>query len=187
MYMALILSCDNIVPFQNIPFPHIRILLFFQEYTPGNIPIRLYSVVYIYYYLLVSAEKEMDTFIKYIFIYQYCIYTFFHLIKQKYLYQSRRSFLFLLTICLSSLTYLFRKSSPVISDTIPITLLWIILSLLTSSPKISYIATILSFGISYGIFAVSSSLILLLFMPVYYQSEHFPYVFFMLAVGILGS
>ncbi len=129
----------------------------------------------------------MDTFIKYIFIYQYCIYTFFHLIKQKYLYQSRRIFLFLLTICLSSLTYLLKKCIPIISDTIPITLLWIVLSLLTSSPKISYIATVLSFGISYGIFAVSCSLVLLLLMPLYYQSEHFPYIFFMLAVGILGS
>ena len=83
----------------------------------------------------------MDTFIKYMFIYQYCIYTYFHLIKQKHLYKSRRNFLFLFTICLSFLTYLFRKNIPAISDVIPIILLWIVLSLLTSSPKISYIVS----------------------------------------------
>lgn len=129
----------------------------------------------------------MDTFIKYIFIYQYCIYTFFHLIKQKYLYHSRRGFFFLLTICLSSLTYLFRKRMVIVSDAIPITLLWIVLSVLTSSPKISYIAAILSFGISYGVFVVSSSIALLFFTPLYYQMNHFPYVIFMIVAGMFGS
>lgn len=129
----------------------------------------------------------MDTFIKYMFIYQYCIYTYFHLIKQKHLYKSRRNFLFLFTICLSFLTYLFRKNIPAISDVIPIILLWIVLSLLTSSPKISYIASLISFAISYGIFVVSSSIVLLIFMPLYYQADHFPYILFMIIAGMLGS
>lgn len=129
----------------------------------------------------------MDTFIKYIFIYQYCIYTFFHLIKQKHLYRSRKSFLFLFTICLSFLTYIFRKNLAVVSDAISITLLWIVLSLLTSAPKISYIAVILSSAISYGIFVISSSILLLIFMPIYYQANYFPYIFFMIVTGILGT
>lgn len=128
----------------------------------------------------------MDTFIKYIFIYQYCTYTYFHLIRQKNIYKKHKIPFLISTIMLSFLTYILRKNMPAFSDIIPITLLWVILSLLTSSPKISYIATILSFGISYGIFAVSSSILLLIFTPIYYQENHFPNNFFMVLAGTLG-
>lgn len=128
----------------------------------------------------------MDTFVKYLFIYQYCIFTYFHLIMQKHVYKTRKRLFLIFTILLSFLTCLFRKNIPAISDILPVTILWVFLCSLTSTPKISYIATILSFGISYGIFVVSSSLILLLFTPIYYQTDHFPYVYFMIPAGALG-
>lgn len=128
----------------------------------------------------------MDTFIKYIFIYQYCIFTYLHVTKQKSTYKTHRILFLISTIFLSFLTYMLRKSLPAASDIIPVTLLWIILCLLTSSPKISYIATILSFGISYGIFVVSSSILLLIFMPIYYPTTDFSYNLFMTLSGILG-
>lgn len=128
----------------------------------------------------------MDTFIKYIFIYLYCTYTYFHLINQKHIYQSRRRYFLILIPFLSFLTYFFRKNIPAGSDFMPVTLLWVILCLLTSSPKTSYIATILSFGISYGIFAVSSGIVLFVFMPIYYQTDNFPYNLFMILAGALG-
>lgn len=128
----------------------------------------------------------MDTFIKYIFIYQYCIFTYFHLIKQKNIYKTRKIFFLISAILLSFLTYILRKSLPAASDIIPVTFLWIILCLMTSSPKISYVAAILSFGISYGIFVVSSSILLLIFMPIYYPAIDFSYNLFMALAGILG-
>lgn len=129
----------------------------------------------------------MDTFFKYIFIYQYCAYTYFHLIGQKQIYKSYRIFIIPFTILLSFLVYIFREDIPIISSIIPVTLLWIVLCFLTSSPKISYIATILSYGISHGIFAVSSSIILLIFTPIYYQTNNFPYNLFMVSAGVLGT
>lgn len=128
----------------------------------------------------------MDTFIKYIFIYQYCTYTYFHLIRQKNIYKTRKILFLISTILLGFFTYMLRKNMPAFSDIIPVTLLWVILSLLTASPIISYIVTILSFGISYGIFAVSSSILLLIFTPIYYQANYFPNNFFMILAGTLG-
>ncbi len=129
----------------------------------------------------------MDTFIKYIFIYQYCAYTYFHLIGQKQIFKTCRILIIPFTVLLSFLAYLFRENILIISGIIPVTLLWFMLCFLTSSPKISYIATFLSFGISHGIFAVSSSIILLIFMPIYYQTNNFPYKLFMISAGALGT
>ncbi len=107
--------------------------------------------------------KMYDIIIKHFFIYFGCIYLYYHLLNIKITSFLQKCISIIASVLLSSLTLLSKLYLPEISNIFPVLLLWIILSCLSLQPQISFIATIISFGISYG-FAIFSNIILMIFL-----------------------
>lgn len=126
-----------------------------------------------------------DTIIKHFVLYLCCIYTYHHLLNHKKSDTFLKIIMIVFTFILSCLTYLLKIYSPVISDLLPFILLWLILGFLSSNPRLSLVAIMISSGISYAVFALSSGIILLLITPVCYHATSFPYILFMTSCGIL--
>lgn len=126
-----------------------------------------------------------DTIIKHFALYLCCTYIYYHLLNHKKNSISLKIIMIIFTFILACLTYWLKIYSPVISDIVPVILLWLILSFLSSNPRLSLVAVMISFGISYAIFTLSSGIILLLFTPVYYNAPSFPYILFMISSGTL--
>ena len=91
-----------------------------------------------------------------------------------------------MSIFLSLLTFLTKTTfEPIPSYILPICILWTIFSIFSNQPKLSFITTILSFSISYCIFVLSTTIIILIMGPILYNMPSFPYYAFMLCAGCL--
>lgn len=128
-----------------------------------------------------------DTIIKYFFIFLYCTYIYNHLLNRISFKKIHRVFYICLSLILSVITYILKLYFPAASYVVPIMSLWVIFCLSTASPQLSFITTTISFGISYGFFLFSSSIILLFFTPMRYRMDNFPFSLFMLLAGILEA
>lgn len=126
-----------------------------------------------------------DTIIKHFALYLCCTYIYYHLLNHKRISMPLKIFMTAFTFILACLTFLLKMYLPAISDLLPIILLWLILGFFSSKPRLSLVAVMISSGISYAIFALSSGFILLLITPVYYHATSFPYILFMTFSGIL--
>ena len=121
--------------------------------------------------------------IKHFFIYLGCIYLYYHLthinvtsILQRYMYA-------IAPVCLSLLTLFLRMYFPGAANILPLLLLWIILSCITLQPKITFVAAMLSFGISHGIFLLSGFTLIFLVTPIRQIFPYIPYHIFLIIVG----
>lgn len=74
---------------------------------------------------------------------------------------------------------------PVISDSCPVMLLWLVLGVQSDSPNLSFVTVIISFGISHAFFAVSCDLSLLIRITGYYGQTAFSYVYLILIAGVI--
>ena len=111
--------------------------------------------------------------IKYLYIYLCFFYIYYHLLNQKI----RSLNLYLITFCYASFLSLFtcflRFIYPSLTNVLPIILLWISLGILFTTPKLTFMATIISFSISYGMFVICNFIILLLFSSFcYFRSSY---------------
>lgn len=127
----------------------------------------------------------MDTIIKHFALYLCCIYIYYHLLNYRKNSRSLKIIIIVLTFFLACITYWLKIYFPAISEFLPVILLWLILGFLSSNPMLSLVTVMISSGISYTIFALSSGIVLLLITPVYCNAPLFPYILFMTLSGIL--
>lgn len=93
-------------------------------------------------------------FIKYFLIFLFCTCFSIKLIQLPDRSFTAKNFAF--TYLLTFLTTSFSSRFPMFSHLVPLLVLWVVLSIHISNPKLAFIATTLSFGISYGTHALSS-------------------------------
>ena len=109
-----------------------------------------------------------DIIIKHFFIYFGCIYLYYHLLNIKVTSLSQKCMFIIAPVGLSLFTLFLRLYLPEMANILPFLLLWVILSCLSLQPKITFIATMISFGISYG----TSVLIYLIFLVIIFPFRH---------------
>lgn len=126
-----------------------------------------------------------DIIIKYFFIFLSCLYTYHHLLNHTINSKLQKFAFLLLSIFLSIFIYLLKIYLPDFSNIFSIICLGIILGLMSSRPQLSLITTIISFGISHGMFTISSGIVLLFLAPLLYPATAFPYHCVMLLSGLL--
>lgn len=129
--------------------------------------------------------KMYDIIIKYFFIYFGCIYLYYHILNIRIISILQKYLLIVAPACLSLFTLLLRQCLPGIANIFPILLLWIILSCISLQPQITFVATMISFGISYGISIFSNMILVALILPNYYTYRSIPYYIFLIFVGTL--
>ncbi len=103
-----------------------------------------------------------DIIIKHFFIYFGCIYLYYHLLNIKVTSLSQKCMFIIAPVGLSLFTLFLRLYLPEMANILPVLLLWVILSCLSLQPQVSFVATMISFGISYGL-SIFSNIILVIF------------------------
>ena len=118
--------------------------------------------------------------IKFTFIYFFCIII---LHKSLHLHHYPANINWIFATLLALIAYLLSFLSNELSYIIPLLLLWIISGILSNRPHISFAATIISFTISFSIYACISFLISIIIIPFFRWSYDFP--LFALSTGII--
>lgn len=128
-----------------------------------------------------------DIIIKHFFIYFGCIYLYYHLLNIKVTSLSQKCMFIIAPVGLSLFTLFLRLYLPEMANILPVLLLWVILSCLSLQPQVSFVTTMISFGISYGLSIFSNMILVALILPnsTYYTYRSIPYYFFLLFVGTL--
>lgn len=129
----------------------------------------------------------MNTIMKYFFIFLYSTYIYNLLLNRKSIKNIHRVIYTCLSLILSVTIYILKLHFPAISSIVSIMSLWMIFYLPSASPQLSIITTTISFGISYGIFIFSNSIILLFLTPICYHMTNPPYSLVIFLAGILES
>lgn len=97
-----------------------------------------------------------SVFIKYYFIFLFSIYICLKLLNHSFKNFNLHGCIFSLALLLTSITQIPFIRNLGLSHIVPLLMLWIIISLLTSSPQITFVVIFLAFGISYGVQALTS-------------------------------
>lgn len=126
-----------------------------------------------------------DIIIKYFILYLFSICIYYRLLNHRICSTALKTTLFVVCILLAFLTYCMKIYCPVISDSCPVMLLWLVLGVQSDSPKLSFVTAIISFGISYAFFVVSCGLGLLIWTTRYYGQTAFSYVYLILTAGVI--
>jgi len=92
---------------------------------------------------------------------------------------------YIFSFTISVLTYLVKIHIPEFSHVIQPLLIWIFMAFLTTYPQASLIATTISFGISYGLFAVSGFIVVIIVSPFLYNATFSPYPLVAILTAIL--
>lgn len=121
-------------------------------------------------------------FLKYFFIFFFCIY-----IHQKSIHTFKISFekIFILALVLSLITCALSIYINGLTYIFPLFLLWIIISIDSLNPQLTFVTVIISFTISFCTYAISSFLIILFTFPIFTTNSHFPLIAFL--SGILQT
>lgn len=98
----------------------------------------------------------LDFIIKYLFVYSNCIYLYYKILNHPLGSHQKKVVIPLLTIFLTFTATLCKVFASSCSLIFPIILLWTISNFHFHSPKLAFVTTLLSFGISYGILGLSS-------------------------------
>ena len=96
----------------------------------------------------------LNIIIKHFFIYICFFYIYYHLINQKNKSHNFYLITFFYSFFLSFLTCFLRFFYPSLTNVLPIILLWISLGIYFSNPKLSFMATIISFSNTFFIFSI---------------------------------
>lgn len=128
-----------------------------------------------------------NIFIKHFFIYFGCIYIYYHLLNIKIISILQKFLLVILPVCLSLLTMFLRLYLPKMTNIVPILLLWFTLSCISLQPQVTFVATTISFGISYGLSIFSNIILIILLSSVRYTFYSNPYLFYLLFLGIFET
>lgn len=121
--------------------------------------------------------KTISILLCYMYTYTKITHAFLHVL-------SKKAFVFIF-ITLSSLSIILNNTNDNLTHFISLCIFWTIVSLYTEQPQKSFLATILSFTISVGMYAVASfatSLVLCLIFP---EKASFPFVFLAILSSVL--
>ena len=127
-----------------------------------------------------------DIIIKHFFIYFGCIYLYYHLLNIKVTSLSQKCMFIIAPVGLSLFTLFLRLYLPEMANILPVLLLWVILSCLSLQPQVSFVAIMISFGISYGLSMFSNLLLLSFLSPLRFLFFIIPYHLFLILVGLMS-
>ncbi len=121
-----------------------------------------------------------------------CIYILEHLLTsgKTLIFRKRPLSLILFTLSMALCTYILKGIIPSFANLIPVFIIWIIVGIYTSSPKLIFYYTIFAYGISYGLSAICGA-VALIFFVIPYQSSSYNYdyifllVFSILEIGVV--
>lgn len=128
-----------------------------------------------------------DIIIKHFFIYFGCIYLYYHLLNIKVTSLSQKCMFIIAPVGLSLFTLFLRLYLPEMANILPVLLLWVILSCLSLQPQVSFVATMISFGISYGLSIFSNLILTTLLVPVRLKYPSIPYYAILFLVGSIET
>lgn len=100
-----------------------------------------------------------EIFLKCSFIFYGCIYTHQRLLNKRMSTQWQHMLNIFISICLAMFICIMKSSFPTLADICTLIILWVILSAITSQPKITFVTTILSFVIAYSMFTLTTGII----------------------------
>lgn len=128
-----------------------------------------------------------DIIIKHFFIYFGCIYLYYHLLNIKITSVLQKTIYVLAPAFLSLLTLFFKLRLPGMANIFPVLFLWIIFSCISFQPQVTFVAIIISFGLSYGFSILSNLLLTTLLAPIHLKYSFIPYYGILLLVGFLET
>ena len=114
-------------------------------------------------------------FIKLFFIFFHTIIICSKLMNFRITIKFHKFMLMILILTLTCFSHFLKLYIPALTYTVPFLLLWISLAVFTMRPQVAFIATSISFGISYSLLALSSFLILVIVFPMHLNPTTFPY------------
>lgn len=124
-------------------------------------------------------------FIKYYSIFLCCIYGYFRIINYSDLKRYEKICLGITLPILSCISVTMNLYFLEFAYILPLFLLWCILSILTTSPQKTFVATLVSFVISFGLHSISSISIAFIFLPIYYDFQEYPYTFLAITSSVI--
>lgn len=118
----------------------------------------------------------MLTFIlKIFFINIFAIYIISKIINYK-LGEQHKKLLIILPFIMTLISYFLKLTYPELTYILSILLLWVILSIVTLEPKVSFVASTFAFGISYTMSIFTGTIALIFVFPLYPKESSFPYL-----------
>lgn len=114
--------------------------------------------------------------LKYYFIYIYTLLICLKILNIKQNSKFHRVVIVMLPLFLSCLDYLLKTKNSYLFHFLPLIFIWIYISRVLSIPKLSFIGTIVSFGISYCLFALSGIVGHIILFSSFYTHEFFPLI-----------
>lgn len=124
--------------------------------------------------------------IKNFFINLYTIVIFLKISDHKF-NKNHKCFIMTFPFLMTLLSYMLKGTYPELTYILSILLLWVILSLLTSKPQATFIATTLSFIMSYTISVFAIFIALVFLFPLYPKESSFPYLFLVILSGFVQT
>lgn len=116
-----------------------------------------------------------------------CIYILEHLLTsgKSVLFRKRPISLILFTLSMALLTYILRVFIPSLANLIPVLLIWIIVGIYNSAPKLTFYYTIFAYGISYGLSSICGAIALVFFVVPFNTSDYNYNYLFLLVYSVL--
>lgn len=122
---------------------------------------------------------------KFYFLYLCNIYICIRLFNYPDILKRHKVIVFIYPFTLALLSYILNTHFTNLSYIIPIFLIWISISIITTQPKTSFLLTVISFILSYCISVVSSCITLLILSPIYYKKTAFSFTVYVFATAIV--
>lgn len=89
-----------------------------------------------------------------------------------------------LSTILSIISFILNLYLPELRYLVPLLILWLMIGLLSQNPQKAFIATTLAFGISFGLYVISSFIALAFLFPWYSNISTFPFILLLLITSI---
>lgn len=119
--------------------------------------------------------------IKHFFIHFGCIYLYYHLLNIKITSFTQKCILVVMSSFLSFFTLILKLYLPEMANIFPFLLSWIILSCVSLQPKITFVTTMISYSISYGISMLIYFIFLLTFSLLRHTFLFIPNIYLLLS------
>lgn len=128
----------------------------------------------------------INTIFKYLFIFSECIYIYNQILSIKHSKKFEIIVIPCISIILAIFTYMFKLFIPCFMNILPLLIIWLFQTLFFLKPQISFITTLFSFGISYGISIFSNIIVSVILSPFRFYLSNTPFFDSILITGILS-
>ena len=128
----------------------------------------------------------INTIFKYLFIFSECIYIYNQILSIKHSKKFEIIVIPCISIILAIFTYMLKLFIPCFMNILPLLIIWLFQTLFFLKPQISFITTLFSFGISYGISIFSNIIVSVILSPFRFYLSNTPFFDSILITGILS-